>query len=913
MEVLNLDLMGAVPSVFTRPVNPEYPASLEWVGLNKNCSVIPERALELKDESNYHGDHTTTDQWGRFETIEWADQPDWYDPETHYRGWIPLARENDVRRGAWARATRTNLSFTRLADGTYKLDEDASTLVTNDLIYFRELLEEVCAGPLYDQLSHAPPLFDIDRIELTYASELELHRMAMDAKRSVLEICGHLTWWTAAVSDWMNGLDHGVVERVWNLELRSYKARGLLITVNQDWKEINFPLLVKHGVPIFYVWGLFEERDPRFKRLDPRILANYLQEVRTRDVRGLWGDEVAVVRCELEVAARYDRFLQLKLDPFSRPRNPVPTGSPISGDVLYYVIDFQHWARRLLSEDEDASVMGKLYHHIVVEGVSEKVTRVIFQRFHCKPRDEVLNSDSSIMEEDLPEPDLAAIRERFKGRCAPRKGQTFDPETGVERTRPLGEEKTIDEISRFEADRLLVNMPPCLGGPMVMMPRDDPEAHDATALGRTLGDRLTSPYSDRSSERREYDSPGPRAHVVGWVAAMARTEGRDSVRNYSADRRVPGPRYEVRRLVRSPSPGYDDIRSHISISTRSSRAGTPRRSASPEPRGRRHYPLKLSSPPPFRAQASGMMTVPEMQQRRARWLNDFADWGRAATFRASLWRVPFEFQWNQDVLEYGYLIISKPAEFRLRYQALTDANIRFPRHVLELALERGIGFAIGFKRSDTDRFRPKLLRTGRQVSKSVVDRHGKGLRLNPAPSISTIYEQYCGNIGKIGGGPLAPSVVARGGGASWILRAYIGIELVREYMKGPSVQVSVHQSGANDSGDADCIDVSWDELGSAEYESIFGYMPGTTQAEDTYFFPTDEIMEEYSDHYFREWNPFCDLTFKRIKAELDDKRGKRRTRKEWRDYFQSSNRGKYAPAMIVNREFVDEGMDRITR
>ncbi|KAJ6469237.1 hypothetical protein DFH09DRAFT_955248 [Mycena vulgaris] len=813
MDVLNTTLLGNVPRISTIPVDESNPASDEWVGLNRSCTLIPENALQVAEERIYQNDDTPVDEWGRYQTIEWADQADWYGSEHHSRGWITLAKSNDTGRGSWARKTRTKFEVEQLPDGTFKLAKAARELITEDLTWYRELLEDVCEHDLYDAHTHSPPLFDIERVEGEFESEEGVHRMAMDAKRTILDICGHLAWWTASVPGWLHGLDNGVVEKVWSLDLRSFPARGYLISVNQDWREINFPLLVQMDIPLYYVWGPFEQRDPRFTRLDPRVVRYYLQEVDSQGVRGLWSNEIPVASSEFEVARRYDQFLQLRIHPYARPRSMIPEESALSGRVEYWVIDFQYWGRRLLRKDENWRHLDKLYHHIIVESRSEERTRVIFQRFHPKPRNETLASDDSIMDEDLPEPDLCAIREIFKGKCAPRVGQTFDSETGVERTRPLGEE---DPIRR----------------------------------------------------------PRPRGRP----------------------------------------PPYADARSYVSISSHDSRsrAGTPRRSASPDSRVRRVYPLRGMSPPQFRPRTHDE-TLGGLQDGRAGWLNDFVRWGEPATFRASLWRIPAEFSWRADVLEYGYLIISEPAEFRLRYQAIADPNIRFPRHLLELAMERSIPFAIGFKSTDTDRFRPPVLTTGRQVTKAVVDRRSKGPRLSPSSSISVIIEEFRNNLGKIGTSPLAPSIMARGGGASWILRAFIGIELVRGYMQGPSIQVSVHHCGANDSGDANSIDVTWDEMADGEYEAIFGYIPGATPAEDVYLFPTDEMLEEYSDHYFREWNPFCDLTFKRIKKEIDDNAAKRRTRKDWQKYFQSSNRGKFAPKLIVNRAFVEEGMERIQR
>jgi ATP-dependent exoDNAse (exonuclease V) alpha subunit len=68
-------------------------------------------------------------------------------------------------------------------------------------------------------------------------------------------------------------------------------------------------------------------------------------------------------------------------------------------------------------------------------------------------------------------------------------------------------------------------------------------------------------------------------------------------------------------------------------------------------------------------------------------LNTFVDWGRAATFEASLWRKPVDYGWHPDVLECGYLLIDEASEFRLRFQAIANPAIRFLRHLLEVGME----------------------------------------------------------------------------------------------------------------------------------------------------------------------------------------------------------------------------------
>ncbi|KAJ7839092.1 hypothetical protein B0H13DRAFT_1650379, partial [Mycena leptocephala] len=169
---------------------------------------------------------------------------------------------------------------------------------------------------------------------------------------------------------------------------------------------------------------------------------------------------------------------------------------------------------------------------------------------------------------------------------------------------------------------------------------------------------------------------------------------------------------------------------------------------------------------------------------------------------------------------------------------------------------------------------------------------------------------YRSNLGNFGDSPQAHSIILRGGGGSWILRAFVGMGIVRRALQGPSIQVTIHRAGANDSADQDCQDLTWDDVSEGDYEALFGYIQGLTREQDKYLFPTDQMLEEFWDHYYREWNPFCDQTFKHIKEELDDKKGKARTRSEWKHYFQSSNRGVRKPKVVVNWVFIEEGIAR---
>ncbi|KAJ6499663.1 hypothetical protein C8R47DRAFT_1068576 [Mycena vitilis] len=903
------DALGRLRRVYTKRVNPDDEYSLMWVGLNKNCEAIPSAALELEEDFHNIRPEGAVGESGRLLSLEWADTPDWYRASEHYRGWIPLERPNDNRRGAWARRTTTKMELLGPThQGLWHLAGPVRVMVERDLAYFWSLLEDVCTGSEYDIETHTPPYFDSSLINAGYPTEADAQKMGMEARRAVLSIMGHLAWWTASVPDWMKGLSATIVEQVLELQLGTDRKRGFLISIPRDWRELNFPLLLRHSIPVYFVWGIFEARDPSFKRLDPDVMTAYLEEDDSHIVDGLWKDDFPPLLGDFDLAIRYDRYLQLKIDPFACPCHNLPIIDEDSGRLEYWVIDHQFWRRRLLGNDEKAEDLHELYHHIVVESRSERVTRVIFHRFHRKPAREVLMGNGDLLDEELIEPDTSVIRERFKGHCAPRFGQKFDPETGVERKKAIDDSDPIDLVHTVEEEFLMLSPPGHLGGHLVgggnTSVRDDRE-HDATRFGREVGPRVTSPDSDHSSERREYDSAEPMAHESGWLQAMARDDWGATIDHFVTERN--GRRPNIRTRARHLEAGDDEFFADMS------RAGTPRRSASPEPRGRIVYPIRSRTPPPFRANSVRKDSMVELANRRARWLERFTTWGSKATFEASLWRVPVDLAWNPDVLEHGYLIISESSEFRLRYQMLTNPAIRFPRHLLELAMERGIQFAIAYKRTDCDLFRPteRDEEMSRMVTKAVVDVRAKGPRLESATAVSTVYRQYRANLGKIGDTPQARALIMRGGAASWIMRAYIGLGLVRRVFKGPSVQVSVHHMGANDSADDDCIDVTWDEVSDGDYEALFGFIPGTSSESDTYLYPTDDMLEEFSDHYYREWNPFCDKTFQKLKSELDDGRGKCRTKTEWKHYFQSSNRGTFKPTFVVNRAFIDEGMERV--
>ncbi|KAK7030581.1 hypothetical protein R3P38DRAFT_3188280 [Favolaschia claudopus] len=870
MSHLPLYPNGRVRRLSTELIDPDDEVSDEWVGLNGLCSDIPLNALDYRERLHYQDQYSSMDEFGRYLTIEWADQPDWYNLRTHARGWIPLAKENDRNRGSWARNTKSHLTIEGPdGDGQWGLAEADRREVEADLRFFRSLLEHLGENPIMDLDTHLmiPPLFDYDRLSLLCNVESEVHEIVMEARRSALEHMGWISWWTASIPRWREGLSLEATRSIQDLELSTYRKTGYLFKLGQVYMSVNFGLLVKNEVPFYYPWTSVEMKNKRLARLNPRTIEEWYRSNENNELKELWVEDIPLPFAPFDLATHYDEFLQLKIDPYCRPRKPLPT-SDGDGELQVTMIDRQGWKRRLLAFDETPEELHLLYHHIVVQSKSKRRTTVIFQRYHAKPRRETLNAESDVEMEDLASADSDAIGERFKSSCAPEYGEKIDMETGVERSEALNEFSPIEAVQKFEHERMQDIPALALGTHLVYASESpllnaDPKEYDSTSYGRSLGPRVTSPHSDHSSERREYDSSESMAFVTGWASAMAREEWGDSTDRYVENRNGKRPVIQLQDRI---GDRYEDALDNYSVSSGGHgypRPVTPHLGNTPPERGSVVFPIRQSSPPLFRRGPGRGEYLEEVLDRRARWLNDLVDWGRAYTYESSLWRVNVEQGWNPDVLDRGYIIISEDAEFRLRFQIIANPAIRFPRHVLEVALERGIPFIIGYKRADCDFFRPKQTDEDFNpgVAKALADSRARGSRITASPSVRTMYTEYQRILGRLADAPQARSLILRGGVTSWIMRAYVGIGLVRRALKGPSAQVTVFHAGANDTGDEVSIDVTWDEVSEGDYISVHGYVPGLSTEQDRYFYPTEEMLEEFSDHYHREWNPFCEKTF----------------------------------------------------
>ncbi|KAJ7133845.1 hypothetical protein C8R46DRAFT_1235441 [Mycena filopes] len=856
--------MGEFPLLTSMRVHDDEAPSLSWQGIGGHCrESIPGNALDLKDDVAYLTDTDNVDDFGRSTILEFATTADWYQHSDPARGFIPLAPE-EGHTAEWFQSMDVATPHERTASGRWRIPNEHCGVMENTIQSFRDALDAVAEHSKYDIFIYSPSTIEVEELSHEFASYRELQVLGAQAKRSILDLWAHLA--CGAYSQ---------------LEPLESPKRGFLVDVERDWREFNFGHLIQLGVPIYYVWGVFEEADPRFLRLAPKLLNGYEAACREADVRSLWWDEIPALASLFAICDDYDEFLQKRLNPRSRKIAEAPAWTETSGRISYGVKDFVSWKRRAVGDDEDWCSLDKLFHHVIAEGATREITTVIFLRFQRKPLGLELNTEGDFMDEDVAEVSPNQFCERFRGRCAPRLGQTFDAETGVERTRPVSLRNEL-AASEFQRDRFLAPPPETLGhAALYGLARDGSTHADTTKLGRSIGPRSIGSTSDHSSERREGDSSRPMAYQSSWATAMARD---DHVGNYQH------PIRPSRRQRVSPSPTRSSHTQGSQAGT-VSRAGSSRCSASPEER----YPERQRTPPCSVAPWHPVQRVRKTLARRADFLVDFRDWAVQVTSSVVLWKVPAQYDWNLAYLKEGYLIISEAAEVRLGLLALMTPGVRFARHVLTLGIEHGITFQIGLKNSVYPRFGPPTPVAQRAIVKALIESQDR--RLEPAASPVTRHLRYLWLLSEIPSLPNARAIIGRGGTASWIVRAHGYLGLVSNFMRGPSIHMTVYHEGANDAADNVAIGVRWDEVSENDDLNIHGVVLGATREADASMYSTDATLEEISKHYYREWNGVLDKHFQIIKKEWEERpcRAKLRTRRDWISFFHPTNHGRFAP------------------
>ncbi|KAJ7119393.1 hypothetical protein C8R46DRAFT_1050820 [Mycena filopes] len=315
------------------------PHSLSWQGIGGRhcCLDIPQNAMEhINDDVSYLESNDDFDDLGCFTSIEPATTADWFRHTDPSRGFIPVAPE-DGHDPEWFQDLSVPTPSEMTASGKWRIPQPHCGIMEATITSFRQAVEAIAEHTKYDLFIFCPTIFEVEELQQEFSSLRELLIAATQAKRSVLDMWGHLAWWISSVPGWDEGIGGNMVEQILGWNLLSRRKRGFLVSLTRDWKELNFGHLIRLGVPLYYVWGIFEDADPRYLRLSPNLMSGYRNACREADVRSLWGDEMGRLRSVFATCAKYDAFLEARIAPNSRPSKSAPSWTATTGVIRYEV------------------------------------------------------------------------------------------------------------------------------------------------------------------------------------------------------------------------------------------------------------------------------------------------------------------------------------------------------------------------------------------------------------------------------------------------------------------------------------------------------------------------------------------------------------------------------------------------
>ncbi|KAJ7255164.1 hypothetical protein C8J57DRAFT_1518108 [Mycena rebaudengoi] len=884
----------------------------EWNILGSTVASACDDALDYADNPALLDEPRDTDMYGNFITMEPGWHPCWYQSELHSDGFIPVGTAVGVKL-PWYRHLDRKVPTAEGDEGQFEFVAASKEQVRRSLEDLWDIIFALSDHPQFDnKYTKRPVKFDVSRLDSFFALEDDAQDTAASARRTALHVVGWISWFMSCVRDWVSHVNSATRDAITQLHLARFSKHGFLVKLNRDWSELDFKFLVESEVPLLYMWGLFESNDRRFRRLTPSLIIRYHEEVK-RAGRPIFDRDSSMLQGDFDVCRAYTPYLELRGYKPHLPELPFP--DPNSAGLQVAIIDREGWERRVIAKTADWATYPKLYHYIVVEDALSRTTTVVFWRFRpCEqPVVEPESVDNIVVdyEEDVEEEDRSEVHERYKGHCAPRAGQIFDPITGVERRSPY---EGGDKLERFEQEVQLLGRAAAFGA-RSLKDRLGPESErwtvDLTHAVRLDKRPPSSAGSNTHSERRQEDSSCPMGFQSEWAHLLANA---GSTVNYVQT--------EGRKYIE-----FDPSKRAVIRQTVSPRPSDRSRSRSPVFRSIRSLPPLQSSGASIQAEPEPSQTIvlprtmeyhlnwsdDEIGDMRGAWLRNFGEFGAALTFTGSLWKTHPGAIWNSGFLKDGYLMLSKSSKVRLRYWALTDATLEYPCHLLWKAIEHGVPFRIGLTSAAAARYRPHGGDPlNNVIMKQVVEFANKAPRIPRGLGPIELFNMYSDLLDAALRKPNAREAIVRGGGASWITRFFgYSDRLVSEFMSGPSVQVTMHRGGGNDLGDLYPKDVSWDELSERDLNIIFGYVAGDKPVEDAWIFPMDDTFQELSDHFHYEWTPGCNRIFRYLGDELIAGRGKARTRKEWREFFKTTNHGPRAPRTAVTRQYINETWDRL--
>jgi hypothetical protein len=341
-----------------------------WISLGGDSDRIPLEAADfMQDPSNPRTD-ALTGPTGALLQMESARTPSWHHLAKHWRDWIPVPENPDLR-PKW---------FFQLGNHTKKEDDgkgqccinaDLIVEIGNDLRDVELSVQDICREKGYTN-NPQPEAFQQSELYKAYNSTEDLERTIAGAKRNMLEHIGFLNWWVLCVPSRANWFSINQRREFLEEGYHHMPKQGVLLSLQCDWRQVNIPMLIKHDVPVHYPWTDNTTHKPHFARLDPVILGTF----DTLESQDLNSDGIPNWDAWFLNLSLYNQYLEKH---YIVRENGASLGPP-TFKLEYWIVNFQGWHQRFITNHKDIREYEQQFECVTVN--SSTVRTRIFYRWH---------------------------------------------------------------------------------------------------------------------------------------------------------------------------------------------------------------------------------------------------------------------------------------------------------------------------------------------------------------------------------------------------------------------------------------------------------------------------------------------------------------------------------------------------
>jgi len=139
-----------------------------------------------------------------------------------------------------------------------------------------------------------------------------------------------------------------------------------------------------------------------------------------------------------------------------------------------------------------------------------------------------------------------------------------------------------------------------------------------------------------------------------------------------------------------------------------------------------------------------------------------------------------------------------------------------------------------------------------------------------------------------------------GGPVAWLGHKWGGVEIVAQFMSGPSPDVYVHRRGYIDSDDEHPMFVYTDEMSLQEVDVLFGCIRSDSD-KDKSLYPSKDILDDGCFFWTREWDSRMEDMFSDLTKEILQGTGKFCMPGMWNEYFRRQSRMIRGPLKCLNQ------------